>query len=82
MEVPSASNTAAEMNRKHREYFKSGVRLVWIIQPRERTVTVYSSPEHSAVLDESEILDGGDVLPGFVLPLRDLFAELDRQRRE
>ena len=36
-------------------------------------------PDQPTVLDESQTLDGGDVLPGFALPLSDLFAELDRQ---
>ena len=43
-----------------------------------RTVAVLTAPEQSVVLKEAQTLDGGDVLPGFRLPLRDLFAELDR----
>ena len=45
VEVQSESNTAAEMDRKRREYFKAGVRLVWMIEPRARTATVYTAPE-------------------------------------
>ncbi len=77
VEVLSTSNTTAEMLRKCREYFAAGARLVWLIDPVARTVTVYTAPERWTVLDESQTLDGGDVLPGFILPLRDLFAELD-----
>jgi Uma2 family endonuclease len=79
VEVLSASNTAAEMARKRREYFAAGVRLVWIVDPATRTVAVHTAPEQAAVLDANATLTGGDVLPGFALPLRDLFAELDRQ---
>jgi Uma2 family endonuclease len=79
VEVLSESNTAAEMARKRREYFAAGVRLVWEVDPASRTVTVYTSAEKSTELDESQTLDGGAVLPGFALPLRELFAELDRQ---
>jgi Uma2 family endonuclease len=79
IEVLSPSNTKKEMARKRREYFKSGVRLVWEVDPRARTVAVYEVPEHPTILDESQTLDGGAVLPGFVLPLADLFGELDRQ---
>ena len=79
VEVLSESNTAEEMARKLREYFAAGVRLVWMIDPRDRTATVFTGPELSRMLDETHTLDGGDVLPGFQLPLRDLFAELDLQ---
>lgn len=79
VEVLSPSNTKAEMARKRREYFEAGVRLVWEVDPRSRTVDVYRSPEDPSHLDASETLEGGEVLPGFVLPLGDLFAELDRQ---
>ena len=80
VEVVSEGNTVAETDRKRREYFRAGVRLVWMIEPKDRTAAVFTSPEHSTRLDESQTLDGGAVLPGFVLPLRDLFAELDRRR--
>jgi Uma2 family endonuclease len=79
IEVLSKSNTKAEMDRKRGEYFTAGVRLVWEVDPAERTVTVYTGPEQSTVLSHEQTLDGGDVLPGFTLPLKDLFAELDRQ---
>ncbi len=79
IEVLSPSNTKAEMARKRREYFEAGVRLVWEVDPKTRTVAVYDAPERSTVLDITQTLDGGAVLPGFVLPLADLFEELDRQ---
>ncbi|MFN4261694.1 MAG: Uma2 family endonuclease, partial [Gemmataceae bacterium] len=78
VEVLSAGNTPAEMARKRREYFAAGVRVVWIVDPNARTVAVYSEPERFVTLDESANLEGGEVLPGFTLSLRDLFAELDR----
>jgi Uma2 family endonuclease len=77
--VLSRSNTKAEMSRKRREYFAAGVRLVWQVDPRARTVSVYLTPENSTTLDAAQTLDGGNVLPGFALPLTDLFGELDRQ---
>jgi Uma2 family endonuclease len=79
IEVLSRSNTKAEMARKRREYFEAGVRLVWEVDPRARTVSVYDAPERSTCLDVAQTLDGGDVLPGFALSLADLFGELDRQ---
>ncbi len=78
VEVLSKSNTKREMNRKVREYFDSGVVLVWLIDPRTRTARVYSSVEDSALLTEDDSLDGGAVLPGFRLSLRELFEAANR----
>jgi Uma2 family endonuclease len=77
VEVLSEGNTPEEMERKLGEYFLAGVRLVWMIDPRKRTAEVYTSPDApDAVLDETRALDGGNVLPGFTLPLAELFARL------
>lgn len=78
VEVLSESNTVREMERKRKEYFAAGVRLVWIVDGKERTVTVYTGPEACVVLGEDQVLDGGTVLPGFTLALRDLFAEMGK----
>jgi Uma2 family endonuclease len=74
-EVLSKSNTAEEMSAKLADYFHAGVRLVWYIDPRQRTVQVFAGPTTSHLLCESDTLTGGDVLPGFALPLRDFFRE-------
>jgi Uma2 family endonuclease len=79
VEVLSESNTPAEMARKRQEYFNAGVRLVWFVDPDARTVEVYTAPDQSTALNEGDTLDGGAVLPGFAVPLRELFAELDLQ---
>jgi Uma2 family endonuclease len=74
VEVLSKSNTKAEMTRKLGEYFAAGVRLVWMVDPRKRTVRVYTAVDQSVLIKEGQSLDGGAVLPGFVLPLDELFA--------
>jgi Uma2 family endonuclease len=79
VEFLSISNTKAEMEIKRQDYFSAGVRLVWEIDPRARTVSVYTTPDGPVVLTEADVLDGGVVLQGFTLSVRDLFAELDRQ---
>jgi Uma2 family endonuclease len=77
VEVLSENNTKEEMIRKLKEYFLAGVRLVWMIDPRKRSVAVYTAPDApAAILNESQSLDGGNVLPGFTLPLAELFARL------
>jgi Uma2 family endonuclease len=75
IEVLSRSNTAAEMRRKTREYFESGVQLVWIIDPRRRTARIYTAVDAFQEIDESGFLVGGDVLPGFKLRLKTLLDE-------
>jgi Uma2 family endonuclease len=79
VEVLSETNTKREMARKLREYFKAGVVLAWLIDPKARTVTVYTAVDHSVVLDETQTLDGAPVLPGFHLPIAELFAVLDAE---
>lgn len=77
-EVLSDSNTPSEMDQKRRDYFAAGVELVWEIDPVKRTVDVYTTPTTRTTLRVTEVLDGGTVLPGFQLPLAELFGELDR----
>jgi Uma2 family endonuclease len=81
VEVLSPGNTAAEMSRKLREYFSAGVALVWFVDPPSRSVTVYTSPTESKVVPLEGTLDGGEVLPGFQLPVAKIFARLKQSRR-
>jgi Uma2 family endonuclease len=78
VEVLSASNTLGEMARKRSDYFRAGVRAVWEIEPRTRTVRVYTSETAFTDLTANDTLSGAPVLPGFALSLAQLFAELDR----
>jgi Uma2 family endonuclease len=78
VEVLSESNTRAEMERKRGEYFRAGTRLVWEVDPGTRSVAVYTQPDSPTILRDADILDGGPVLPGFSLPLSEVFGELDR----
>ena len=77
IEVLSKSNTPREMTRKLNEYFAAGTELLWYVDPKTETVRVYTDPETFRVIDTSGILDGGSVLPGFVLPVRSIFATED-----
>ncbi|HEV3194332.1 MAG TPA: Uma2 family endonuclease [Polyangiaceae bacterium] len=80
IEVLSESNTPKEMAEKRREYFEVGVDLVWEIDPRRRCATAYRSLTDFETLTEHNRLRGEAILPGFELPLADVFAELDRRR--
>ena len=81
IEVLSESNTPKEMDRKLKEYFAAGTQLVWYFDPKARTVTVYTSPDQYTVMDDSQTLDGGDVLPGLEVPLRELFDRASRRAK-
>lgn len=76
--VVSKSNTPAEMKRKLRESFDAGTRLVWFFYPKSRTARVFDAPGRGTKLIEGQSLDGGNVLPGFVLPLSQLFDQASR----
>jgi hypothetical protein len=71
---PGAATVRAEMARKRRDYFGAGTRLVWQVNPRTRTVDVFTAPDEYTTLTEADTLDGTDVLPGFTLPVRSLFV--------
>lgn len=75
VEILSPDNTTKEMERKRREYFAGGARLVWEVDPESRTVAVYTDPYESVTLSEDQSLDGGTVLPGFSLPIRAWFEK-------
>lgn len=77
VEVLNPSDTKAEMARKRQEYFESGTKLVWELDPSTRSAAVYrpGAPHEPLVLTQAQAIDGEDVLPGFQLSLRNLFAD-------
>jgi Uma2 family endonuclease len=77
VEVTSPNDFADEIMQKVIEYFQAGVRLVWIIYPQQRLVHVYESPVRIRGLAHTDELDGGSVLPGFRVPLANLFPQTD-----
>jgi Uma2 family endonuclease len=79
VEVLSENNTEEEMRQKLKEYFDAGAQLVWLVDPEERTVRVYTSPRRSVLLTEDDTLDGRKVLPGFALSIREWFTLACRQ---
>jgi Uma2 family endonuclease len=76
VEVLSRSSTKSEMDLKTRAYFLAGTTLVWLVDLEKRCVIVHTGPDAFRVLDENEILDGGDVLPGLQLPVCRIFESL------
>jgi Uma2 family endonuclease len=82
VEILSEDNTVAEMERKLHDYFNAGSKLVWYVDPKARTVRVYTSVRKSIALTEADTLDGMKVLPGFKLPIKKWFARASRKPRK
>ena len=78
VEVLSPSDTFRETARKLDDYFRAGVRLVWLIDPAARSAAACRPDSGTALawVGEDGALDGGDVLPGLAVPLARLFAGL------
>lgn len=73
IEVISPTDTYVEVDEKVAEYLDAGCRMVVVVNPRRRIATVYRSHDQIALLTEADVLDGGDVVPGWRLPLADVF---------
>jgi len=73
IEVISPSNLASEMIVKIGNYFRAGVSRVWVIYPLEEQVYVYESPTTARILTRADRLEEPTILPGFSLPLGELF---------
>jgi Uma2 family endonuclease len=82
VEILSASNTPAEIERKLDHYFESGVRVAWVIDPEQRTALIYTSRNRRREIGGDGELVGGKVLPGFRVSMRDMFDALRRKKRK
>ena len=75
-EVVSPSDRVSEVSDKMWRWFEGGVELAWVVDPGNRTVTIYQAVDDIQVLTEKDSLTGGNVLPGFECRVADLFAGL------
>ena len=74
VEVISPGDRAGEIQQKVEEWLAAGVRLVWLAYPVTRTVIVYDGSSAARILREGDVLEGGDVLPGFSCEVSLLFS--------
>ena len=74
VEVLSPSDRPGDVLEKVGEYLDVGTRLVWVIDPENRTSVVYRSLTDVRVIGETDSLDGEDVVPGFACPLKDVLG--------
>ena len=73
VEVVSPSDRFRDVIAKVRDYLDAGTPLTWYFDPESRTVAVFRPGQPVRFLDADDVLDGEDVLPGFRLPLSDIF---------
>ena len=73
VEVVSPNDKAGRLERRVREYMRIGVPLLWVIYPETQTARVYRPSNDEQLIPPDGHLDGEEVLPGFRLPLADLF---------
>jgi Uma2 family endonuclease len=73
VEVTGETQKSTRLARKALEYLAAGSQMVWVVDPDEELVMVFTSGGHLQVLGSEEMLDGGDVLPGFSCKVSEFF---------
>ncbi len=74
VEVLSPGDTLKEVKEKVEEWLGAGAKAVWVVNPKRRSVTVYRSVTDVTRLAEGEVLEGGDVVPGFRCKVAEIFV--------
>jgi Uma2 family endonuclease len=74
VEVRSKNDTLPEIDHKVNDYLRAGVRVVWVPDPERQTVTVYRNGQPPQVFGAADTLTVPDVIPGFAVPVQNLFA--------
>lgn len=74
VEIAAPASTSVELREKVCDYLAAGTRLVWVVEPRSRTVAVHRPDGGVRVVEEGDEVDGGDLLPGLRVPVAELFA--------
>jgi Uma2 family endonuclease len=73
VEVKSPTDTKRQLRRKAEDYMRFGTKMAWLVFPDEQSVEVYLPDQDVITVGLDGTLNGGDVLPGFTLPVRDIF---------
>ena len=74
VEVVSPGDAFAEIEEKVFDWLDAGTKMVVVVNPRQRSATVYKSQTDITALTEADVFYGGDVVPGFELAVREIFA--------
>ncbi len=74
VEVLSPHDLFSKVLRKVHQYLKAGVLMIWVVVPEDRSVTVYRPGQETVIIEETEVLKGADLLPGFECLVSELFS--------
>ncbi|MFN3476891.1 MAG: Uma2 family endonuclease [Candidatus Methylomirabilales bacterium] len=74
VEVVSPTDRWSDIEAKGEEYLQAGTGLVWVVDPKTKTVHAYRLPSEVQILHETDTLTGGEVLPGFQVAVAELFV--------
>jgi Uma2 family endonuclease len=74
VEVVSPSDRPAEVTAKVQDWLRAGCLVVWVVDPEDRTITIHRGPQDVTILGPGDTLVAADLLPGFSMPLADIFA--------
>jgi Uma2 family endonuclease len=77
VEIISESERAGAIRDKALQYMENGTRLLWLVYPDNRVIDIYRPNQPTITLRPGDVLDGGDVLPGFSADVAGIFAVLD-----
>lgn len=75
VEIISQNDTYNEVDDKASEFLRAGSKAVWIVNPRRRNVTVLTPDEGETLYKMGQSIPGGDILPGFELPVAQIFED-------
>jgi hypothetical protein len=73
VEIVSPMDKYTDITRKVDRYLEDGVRLVWVIDPQRRKAAVYAPSQPPLLVNETDMLRGDDIIPGFEIQLAELF---------
>ncbi len=74
VEVVSPGDSASDIHERVSDFLRYGTQIVWVVYPKTKSIVVHTVT-NAQTLEADDTLDGGDVLPGFSLPLKDIFAD-------
>jgi Uma2 family endonuclease len=74
VEVLSPSDRVSEVVAKLEMYQEAGVPLIWLVDPDKETITIIAAGQPTRVVKQGDTIDGGDVLPGFSVPVAEIFS--------
>lgn len=73
VEIKSDANSYTDLRAKAHKYISLGTKMVWLAYPEKKIIEVYQPDADDQILTVDDLLEGGEVLPGFSVPVRDFF---------